>query len=102
MNFKVGRITASSIVSLQGDIVPVPRYGLLCRGCFAVSILAVMLRTISKITLTAVLGVGLLPADFSYEQTTTITGGALAGMIKFAGKFSKQAREPQRYTVAVK
>ncbi len=43
-----------------------------------------------------------LPADFSYERTTKITGGAMAGMMKFAGALSKQAREPMQSTIAVK
>lgn len=41
-------------------------------------------------------------ADFTYEQTTKITGGMMAGMMKFAGAFSKQAREPIVSTVIVK
>ena len=41
-------------------------------------------------------------ADFSYEQSSKITGGMMAGMMKFAGAFSKQAREPIVNTVAVK
>ena len=32
-------------------------------------------------------------ADFTYESTTRITGGALVGMMKFAGTFSKDARK---------
>jgi hypothetical protein len=43
-----------------------------------------------------------LLADFSYEQSTKVTGGMMAGMMKFAGAFSKQAREPMQSTVAVK
>ncbi len=46
-----------------------------------------------------------LTADFSYQETTTITGGAMAGILKVAGVFSKsarQAREPIESTVAVK
>jgi hypothetical protein len=43
-----------------------------------------------------------LLADFSYEQSTKITGGMMAGMMKFAGAFSKQAREPLQSSVAVK
>ena len=43
-----------------------------------------------------------LLADFSYQETSTITGGAVAGMLKVAGVFSKQAREPIQTTVAVK
>lgn len=34
-----------------------------------------------------------LHADFSYTETTQITGGALIGMMKMAGAFSKQARQ---------
>jgi hypothetical protein len=44
----------------------------------------------------------MLLADFSYEQTSRITGGMVASMMKVAGAFSKQAREPIRDTVAVK
>src|SRR5512138_1797726 len=43
-----------------------------------------------------------LPADFSYEQTSKLTGGAMASMMKVAGVFSKSAREPIRTTMAVK
>jgi hypothetical protein len=43
-----------------------------------------------------------LLADFSYEQTSKITGGALAGMMKFAGAFSKELREPMNSTIAIK
>jgi hypothetical protein len=41
-------------------------------------------------------------ADFSYQQSTKITGGAMAGMMNMAGAFAKQAREPNTSTVAVK
>jgi len=41
-------------------------------------------------------------ADFTYEQTSKITGGMMAGVMKFAGAFSKQAREPMVNTVVVK
>ena len=43
-----------------------------------------------------------LRADFSYDQTSKITGGVMAGMMKFAGAFSKELREPIVTTVAVK
>lgn len=33
-------------------------------------------------------------ANFKYTQSSKLTGGALAGMMKVAGVFSKQAREP--------
>ncbi len=32
-------------------------------------------------------------ADFKYEETTKITGGAMVGMMKFAGAFSKDAKQ---------
>src|SRR5437879_9997611 len=52
------------------------------------------------------IGLAYLPtcllADFSYEQSTKITGGMMAGVMKFAGAFSKQAREPLQSTVAIK
>jgi hypothetical protein len=41
-------------------------------------------------------------ADFSYRESTKITGGMMAGMMKVAGVFSKSAREPMDATVAVK
>jgi phage terminase small subunit len=50
----------------------------------------------------ASLGAGCLMADFSYEQTSKITGGMMAGMMKIAGAFSKQAREPMVSSVLVK
>ncbi|MGI8959221.1 MAG: hypothetical protein ACR2IV_05585 [Bryobacteraceae bacterium] len=46
-----------------------------------------------------------LYADFSYEQTTKITGGAMVGMMKFAGAFSKDARKAMdatKSTTAIK
>ncbi len=44
---------------------------------------------------------GLLLADFSYRQTTKMTGGAMAGMMKFAGAFSKKANQPVESAVYV-
>ena len=44
-------------------------------------------------------------ADFTYRETTTITGGAIVGMLKMASMFSKQARkvgEPTTSTVYLK
>jgi hypothetical protein len=43
-----------------------------------------------------------LLADFSYHDKSTITGGMMASLMKVAGVFSKQAREPIETTVAVK
>jgi hypothetical protein len=47
-------------------------------------------------------GAATLPADFSYQEKSTITGGAIASMMKVAGVFSSKAREPIASTVAVK
>lgn len=49
----------------------------------------------------ALAGSGLL-ADFSYQETSTITGGMMMSVMRIAGAFSKQAREPIQSTVAVK
>src|SRR5215204_4380266 len=49
-----------------------------------------------------VLAAGSARADFTYEQTSKITGGMMAGMMKFAGAFSKQARESMQTTISVK
>ena len=62
----------------------------------------------SRLSLLLVLCLAVPPslfADFQYQQTTKITGGALVGMMKLAGTFSKQARqanEPIVSTVLVK
>ncbi|MGH9721313.1 MAG: hypothetical protein ACRD8O_13950, partial [Bryobacteraceae bacterium] len=45
---------------------------------------------------------GCLFADFSYEQKSQITGGAMAGAVKFVGVFSKELREPMVSTVLLK
>jgi hypothetical protein len=43
-----------------------------------------------------------LRADFSYEQSSKMTGGMMAGVMKVAGVFSRTAREPIVSTVIVK
>ncbi len=51
----------------------------------------------------AAMGTGsCLFADFSYEQTSKMTGGAMMSMVKVMGALSKQMREPIRSTVMVK
>jgi hypothetical protein len=64
--------------------------------------------TINKAAVAAIL-VGLtvpsVYADFTYESTTKITGGALVGMMKMAGTFSKDARksmDPVASTTSIK
>lgn len=44
----------------------------------------------------------LVRADYSYHEVTRITGGAMAGMMKFAGAFNKRANEPVQTDVYVK
>src|ERR1700704_952159 len=60
-----------------------------------------MLKKIGSIWMMVCLP-GCLLADFSYDQTTKMTGGAMMGMMKIAGAFSKQVREPVQTTVLVK
>jgi hypothetical protein len=55
-----------------------------------------------RFVLCAAVAAAPLFADFSYEQTSKITGGAMVAAMKIAGVFSKQAREPIKSTVAVK
>src|SRR5712692_10043120 len=43
-----------------------------------------------------------LRADFTYQQTTQMTGGALFEMMKTLGPLARQAREPNVSTVIVK
>jgi hypothetical protein len=61
----------------------------------------------SKYLVLGLLGVlpATLRADFSYTETTQITGGAVVGMMKMAGAFSKQVRqaaEPITSTVSIR
>lgn len=60
------------------------------------------MKVVSAAAVLACLCAGALHADFSYQQKAEITGGALAGMMKFAGAFSKQAREPMVSHIYVK
>jgi hypothetical protein len=55
-------------------------------------------RTALLLAATLWSGAALL-ADFSYDQTSTLTGGAMAGVLK---TFSKQAGKPVRTSVLVK
>lgn len=49
-----------------------------------------------------ILASGGLWADFSYEQTTRVTGGILSGAMKVVGVFSKQATQPVKTSVMIK
>jgi hypothetical protein len=57
---------------------------------------------IRKILLTGSVVCVLAQADFSYEQSSKITGGAMQSMMRVAGVFSKTAREPIKSTIMVK
>ncbi len=48
------------------------------------------------------LGIGAARADFKYTESAKMTGGMMGGMMKMAGAFSKQAREPMVSTISVK
>ncbi len=61
-----------------------------------------MLKKVATIAGIMTLAGSSLLADFTYQETSTITGGMMMSMMKFAGVFSKQAREPIQSTVAVK
>ena len=64
-----------------------------------------MLRKVVTITGILTLASSTLLADFSYQETSTLTGGAMLSMLKVAGVFSKgarEARDPIVSTVAVK
>ncbi|HWC99200.1 MAG TPA: hypothetical protein VG456_20720 [Candidatus Sulfopaludibacter sp.] len=61
-----------------------------------------MIRNVVTITGIMTLAASSALADFSYQEKSTITGGAMAAMLKVAGVFSKQAREPIQANVSVK
>jgi hypothetical protein len=61
-------------------------------------------RTVISIAAVTVLAAGTSRADFKYTQQSKVTGGALAGVTKSLGVFSKSARqatEPQLSTTMV-
>ncbi len=60
-----------------------------------------MMKNVAFSAALACSAAGTMLADFSYQQTSRITGGAMMGMMRVAGAFSKQAREPMVATVLV-
>ena len=60
------------------------------------------MRKVARLASLAALAAAPLLADFTYQETSTITGGAVMSMMKVVGVFSKQAREPIVSTVSVK
>jgi hypothetical protein len=61
-----------------------------------------MIRRFVTVIGTACLAATMLQADFSYKETSTVTGGTMLSLMKVAGVFSKSANEPKAATVAVK
>jgi hypothetical protein len=61
-----------------------------------------MIRRTAIIAFAGISACGAGFADFTYEQTSTMTGGAMMAMMKVAGAFSKQAREPIKTTHIIK
>ena len=69
-------------------------------GCMT----GLMKRSVVLLAGTLALTSAVARADFSYEDTTQITGGSIVGMMKMVGVFSKQARqanEPIVSTVSI-
>jgi hypothetical protein len=50
----------------------------------------------------AILSCAILRADFSYQQTAQMTGGALVSILRLGGPFTRKAREPIVSTVLIK
>jgi hypothetical protein len=61
-----------------------------------------MQSRLMKMGVALVLTAPLTLADFRYEQTSRMTGGAMMGMMKMAAKFGKNPLNPMDSTVAVK
>ena len=61
-----------------------------------------MIKRIATIAAVMTLAGSSLLADFTYQETSTITGGMMMSMMRIAGAFNKQAREPIQSTIAVK
>ena len=61
-----------------------------------------MFLKLRTIAVAALLPASALMADFSYTQTTSITGGQLAAMVRMAGSFGSKANQPTAITHYVK
>ena len=60
------------------------------------------MKILSLLSFLACCSTATLMADFSYQQNSKVTGGALAGAMRVAGAFSSKAREPMTTTIMVK
>ncbi|MGH9665950.1 MAG: hypothetical protein ACRD9L_16110 [Bryobacteraceae bacterium] len=50
--------------------------------------------------LVAALSASAASADFQYRQTNTVTGGAMFGMVRFAGAFVRKGHDPLQPSTA--
>lgn len=57
---------------------------------------------VTRLGLILALAAPITLADFRYDQSSRMTGGAMMSMMKLAAKFSKNAMEPVNSTIAVK
>jgi len=63
---------------------------------------ATSMKRLAYLLILGILPLSIAFADFSYEQTTRFSGGAMMSVMRMAGAFSKELREPTRSTVIVK
>src|SRR5689334_14051396 len=95
-NLAVGRTVRSLNSTLRRQFV-------LYRGivCVTPKCWRIIMNKILILAGAAALAASPLLADFTYQETSTITGGAVMSMLKVVGVFSKQAREPIVSTISV-
>ncbi len=60
------------------------------------------MNRLTRVGLVMALSAPMILADFKYDQTSRMTGGAMMAMMKMAARFSKGALDGQNSTVAVK
>ena len=61
-----------------------------------------MMNRLTRVGLVMALGAPMILADFKYDQSSKMTGGAMMAMMKMAARFSKGALDGQNSTIAVK
>jgi len=61
-----------------------------------------MQSRMTRLGLVLALSAPLTLADFRYDQSSRMTGGAMMGMMQLAARFSKNAMQPMNSTIAVK
>src|SRR5215831_645847 len=98
MNLAVGRIVRSPTVLSFSSLY--------CNACLLmIRVLqrrSIMLQRTCRIGGILTIAAAPLLADFTYQETTSITGGAMKSMLAVAGVFSKTLREPVVATISVK